>query len=329
MDRSPFPPRVHSHSTPALIPQLDNPNHTQQQQQHYHHNNNNNHYNHYHSNRYGGHSSNMPHPLTHHASDETMAAHFLAAGPPPTEPFGGQTWFDFLRETGADDAAGPYPSFLGGGGGQMLPPARVGEGGRGSSGGGGLLQPEALGGAERKRRLTAPEPPTRRPGYAGGDGGGGGSGASFLPLSAASGSSPATAIDLTASPAARPCRGGGHAERADAGRRESDIVLPAWQPDSEVAQCPVCGNQFSFWYRKHHCRYVLEGFFFVVFEGFGMGLRRIGSGFSAFLLLLGRLISQGGCVLRGTLLGVVLRGSALILLSLDFFTSTACNSLFP
>ena len=59
------------------------------------------------------------------------------------------------------------------------------------------------------------------------------------------------------------------------------------------------------------------GSFFFVFEGFGIGLWRMGSGFSAFLLLLGRLISLGGCVLRGTSVGVVLRGSALIsLLSL-------------
>ena len=222
-----------------------------------------------------------------------MAAHFLAAGPPPTEPFGGQTWLDFLRETSADDAAGPYPSFLdGGGGGQMLPPPRAGEGGRGSSGGGsgsggvggvgaGLLQPEAPGVAERKRRLTAPEPPTRRPGYAGS--GSGGSGASFQPLSAASGSSAATAIDLTALPAAQPHRGGGRAGQADAGRRESDIVLPAWQPDSEVVQCPVCGNQFSFWYRKHHCRYVLGEFFLLCLRGLGW----VGGGWEvAFLLFI-------------------------------------------
>jgi hypothetical protein len=39
------------------------------------------------------------------------------------------------------------------------------------------------------------------------------------------------------------------------GRRQSDIVLPRWQPDSEVAQCPVCSRQFTFLYRKHHCRY--------------------------------------------------------------------------
>ncbi|KXL43977.1 hypothetical protein M433DRAFT_155349 [Acidomyces richmondensis BFW] len=37
-------------------------------------------------------------------------------------------------------------------------------------------------------------------------------------------------------------------------RRESDIVLPKWQPDSEVGKCPVCNTEFSFWFRKHHCR---------------------------------------------------------------------------
>ena len=29
---------------------------------------------------------------------------------------------------------------------------------------------------------------------------------------------------------------------------------PEWQPDSEVTECPVCHTEFSFWYRKHHCR---------------------------------------------------------------------------
>ncbi|KIW09505.1 uncharacterized protein PV09_00381 [Verruconis gallopava] len=38
------------------------------------------------------------------------------------------------------------------------------------------------------------------------------------------------------------------------GRRQSDIVLPKWQPDADVTRCPVCNNQFTFWYRKHHCR---------------------------------------------------------------------------
>jgi hypothetical protein len=41
-------------------------------------------------------------------------------------------------------------------------------------------------------------------------------------------------------------------------RRQSDIVLPPWQPDSEVSQCPVCKKPFTFLYRKHHCRYAQE-----------------------------------------------------------------------
>ncbi|KAJ5225004.1 hypothetical protein N7468_006229 [Penicillium chermesinum] len=35
---------------------------------------------------------------------------------------------------------------------------------------------------------------------------------------------------------------------------EVEPDLPRWQPDSEVDFCPICGNEFSFWYRKHHCR---------------------------------------------------------------------------
>ena len=37
-------------------------------------------------------------------------------------------------------------------------------------------------------------------------------------------------------------------------RRSSDMAPPKWQPDSEVSRCPVCQAEFSFWYRKHHCR---------------------------------------------------------------------------
>ncbi|KAI9728503.1 MAG: hypothetical protein M1834_007641 [Cirrosporium novae-zelandiae] len=33
-----------------------------------------------------------------------------------------------------------------------------------------------------------------------------------------------------------------------------DIVLPRWQPDNEVSSCPICGVQFTFFNRKHHCR---------------------------------------------------------------------------
>lgn len=31
-------------------------------------------------------------------------------------------------------------------------------------------------------------------------------------------------------------------------------ILPRWQPDAEVSECPICGRSFAFWYRKHHCR---------------------------------------------------------------------------
>jgi hypothetical protein len=43
---------------------------------------------------------------------------------------------------------------------------------------------------------------------------------------------------------------GGYAQ----GRRRSDIVLPRWQPDAEATNCPVCGQQFTLLFRRHHCR---------------------------------------------------------------------------
>ena len=36
--------------------------------------------------------------------------------------------------------------------------------------------------------------------------------------------------------------------------RSREIALPRWQPDAEVSKCPICGNAFSMWYRRHHCR---------------------------------------------------------------------------
>lgn len=37
--------------------------------------------------------------------------------------------------------------------------------------------------------------------------------------------------------------------------RSSEIMLPRWQPDSEVEECPICHKVFGFFCRKHHCRY--------------------------------------------------------------------------
>jgi hypothetical protein len=36
--------------------------------------------------------------------------------------------------------------------------------------------------------------------------------------------------------------------------RDQEILLPIWQPDSDVQNCPVCDKLFTMWYRKHHCR---------------------------------------------------------------------------
>ncbi|EKG12968.1 Zinc finger FYVE-type protein [Macrophomina phaseolina MS6] len=102
--------------------------------------------------------------------------------------------------------------------------------GEGNSGTTGLRQPGDSAMADRKRRLTTPDDPERRGGYR---------------SAAGEGSSQATAIDLTLSP---------DGSVSSVPRRDSDIVIPQWQPDSDVSHCPVCGTQFSFWYRKHHCR---------------------------------------------------------------------------
>ena len=31
-------------------------------------------------------------------------------------------------------------------------------------------------------------------------------------------------------------------------------VVPTWQPDAEVAKCPICHRHFGFLFRRHHCR---------------------------------------------------------------------------
>jgi FYVE zinc finger len=72
------------------------------------------------------------------------------------------------------------------------------------------------------------------------------------------------------------------------GRNVRDIVIPRWQPDAEVTFCPICRTQFSFFVRKHHCRYVsVFSLFNHTFEFRVQGLIFIGNveGSSATLAL--------------------------------------------
>lgn len=52
----------------------------------------------------------------------------------------------------------------------------------------------------------------------------------------------------------RASRGGGGNVAGAGDRRQSDIMLPSWQPDSEASNCPVCGQAFTLLFRRHHCR---------------------------------------------------------------------------
>ncbi|QIW98463.1 hypothetical protein AMS68_003981 [Peltaster fructicola] len=44
--------------------------------------------------------------------------------------------------------------------------------------------------------------------------------------------------------------------RQSQGPTMSDIVppIPQWQPDEDVQKCPVCQQEFTLFFRKHHCR---------------------------------------------------------------------------
>jgi hypothetical protein len=147
-------------------------------------------------------------------------------------------------------------------------------------------------GSDRKRRLTSTGEDTRQwshGGLAGPARDNGGSSRTALPhrsvsmvmpssrtrssISAAAGSSYATAIDLSSSPpetsrsfasgqlstrytrepytwTGQPMPGSPNSQS----QAFMDMSLPTWQADSDVTECPICGTVFSFWYRKHHCR---------------------------------------------------------------------------
>jgi hypothetical protein len=166
-----------------------------------------------------------------------VASHYLAQQPPNARE--GETWMDFLADPNATRSRNTTnPPHL-----QSppqssssrytlpnRPPPRTDSSSSRSS--------------DRKRRLTTAESPMRRP-------------SSIRMHSNNPGTSTSDPIVLDSSPiAARSPLPPLPAPQTsvETPRRGSEIVLPPWQPDAEVSQCPVCGRNFTFLYRKHHCR---------------------------------------------------------------------------
>ncbi|KAF1846328.1 FYVE-domain-containing protein [Cucurbitaria berberidis CBS 394.84] len=178
-----------------------------------------------------------------HSSRGAVASHFQA--------YGGETWIDFLRESGTDQTVHrqppsnnsnnnpattsdqrPQPSTSR----QTLPNRTLPRTDSSSSRS-----------SDRKRRLTTAESPMRRP-------------SSIRMHSSNAGNTSSDPIVLDASPAPSralpqpPLPSVPPQANTESVRRQSDLVLPSWQPDAEVSQCPVCGRYFTFLFRKHHCR---------------------------------------------------------------------------
>jgi hypothetical protein len=181
---------------------------------------------------YGG--SNYPHGV--------VAAHYLAQQPPYARE--GETWMDFLADRNATrqpqtNTNAPLPPLPPHASSSRYtlpnrPPTRTDSSSSRSS--------------DRKRRLTTADSPMRRP-------------SSIRMHSSTPGTSTSDPIVLDSSPAsARPLppspQPPSFPSQSNTGslRRGSDIVLPPWQPDAEVSQCPVCRKTFTFLFRKHHCR---------------------------------------------------------------------------
>lgn len=196
-----------------------------------------------------GPSSRVDSPDQHRHLHGAVASHFLAQ--PRGDSYGGETWVDFLREAGEDPARmRPHPTHTSTAASNMdspssaspfalpsRPPPRTDTPSSGSS-------------SDRKRRLTTAESPIRR--------GSGMSGRAHSSSHAGSGADP---IVLDSSPAPQlrerplpPPPNYTPSQPPRPFRRESDLVLPPWQPDSDVSSCPVCDRHFTFLFRKHHCR---------------------------------------------------------------------------
>ncbi|KAF1830281.1 hypothetical protein BDW02DRAFT_583004 [Decorospora gaudefroyi] len=175
---------------------------------------------------------------SHHAQG-VVASHFLAQDR--------ETWMDFLREDGSETSGNqqPRPS--------LLNPAPVSEARPNPSSSRYTLpnrpsprtDSSSSRSSDRKRRLTTADSPMRRP-------------SSIRMHSEHMGSTISDPIVLDSPPASvralpptPPITA--QANTASA-RRQSDIVLPPWQPDNDVTQCPVCKRPFTFLLRRHHCR---------------------------------------------------------------------------
>lgn len=63
-------------------------------------------------------------------------------------------------------------------------------------------------------------------------------------------------IDLTgSSPPSQPQTPRGNRPRRRSSSNSSRrYVVPKWQPDSEVSECPICKRAFTWVFRRHHCR---------------------------------------------------------------------------
>lgn len=185
----------------------------------------------------------VPHQFPpRYSSHGAVASHFQA--------YGGETWIDFLRESGTDHTLNRplpnipnTPSELR----PQAPSSRYTLPNRPSPP---RTDSSSSRSSDRKRRLTTADSPMRRP-------------SSIRMHGNNAGNTIADPIVLDSSqpplPPLPPLPLPSRSPQQDLApvRRQSDIVLPRWQPDSEVTQCPVCGRHFTFLFRKHHCRYVL------------------------------------------------------------------------
>lgn len=160
---------------------------------------------------------------------------FRRASQPLDEQVDQQTWSEFLRDADEDIATrseSPRDRKR-----RLTGPSEDGRRGRG-------IRASPNTNTITPNHSAASLPPTPpRPAFVAGQG---------------SSSSQASFYDLTtpSSPPPHPqfTRPSVNARHSSLASPTTDYVVPKWQPDSEVTHCPICKSQFTFWFRKHHCR---------------------------------------------------------------------------